>query len=60
MDLFAADVTDLPEGTVRRGDLATLVGEGMSADDLAAAMGTIGYEVLTGLGRRYHRVYKGA
>ena len=60
MDLFAADVTDLPEGTVRRGDLATLVGEGMSADDLAAAMGTIGYEVLTGLGRRYHRVYKNA
>ena len=60
MDLFAADVTDLPEGTVRRGDLATLVGEGMSADDLAAAMGTIGYEVLTGLSRRYHRVYKNA
>ena len=60
MDLFAADVTDLPEGTVRRGDLATLVGEGMSVDDLAAAMGTIGYEVLTGLSRRYHRVYKNA
>jgi alanine racemase len=60
MDLLAADVTDLPEGTARRGNLATLVGEGMSADDLAAAMGTIGYEVLTGLGQRYHRVYKNA
>ena len=23
-------------------------------------MGTVGYEVLTNLGRRYHRVYKGA
>ena len=60
MDLFAVDVTSLPEGTVRRGDLATLIGDGMSIDDLAAAMGTIGYELLTNLGRRYHRVYKGA
>jgi alanine racemase len=60
MDLFAVDVTSLPEGIVRRGDLATLIGDGMSIDDLAAAMGTIGYELLTNLGRRYHRVYKGA
>jgi alanine racemase len=60
MDLFAVDVTTLPEGSVRRGDLATLIGDGMSIDDLAAAMGTVGYEVLTNLGRRYHRVYKGA
>ncbi|HBC09278.1 MAG TPA: hypothetical protein DC046_17100, partial [Rhodospirillaceae bacterium] len=27
------------------------------ADDLAAQAGTIGYEILTSLGRRYHRVY---
>ncbi|HEU4358852.1 MAG TPA: alanine racemase [Xanthobacteraceae bacterium] len=60
MDVLAADVTDLPDGTVRRGDFATLIGDGMSVDDVAAAMGTIGYEVLTHLGRRYHRVYKGA
>jgi alanine racemase len=58
MDLFAIDVTDLPEGTVRRGDFATLIGEGMSADELATSLGTIGYEVLTSLGRRYHRIYK--
>ena len=42
----------------RRGDLATLLGDGISVDDLAAAAGTIGYEVLTSLGRRYHRVYR--
>ena len=60
MDLFAVDVTDLPEGTVRRGDLATLIGEGLTVDALAASLGTIGYEVLTNLGRRYHRVYKNA
>ena len=60
MDVLAVDVTDLADGTVRRGDLATLIGDGMSVDDVAAAMGTIGYEVLTHLGRRYHRVYTGA
>jgi alanine racemase len=60
MDLLAVDVTDLPEGAARRGSLATLIGEGVSVDDLAAGMGTIGYEVLTNLGRRYHRTYRGA
>jgi len=60
MDLTAIDVTDLPEGKARRGEFATLIGEGVSVDDLAAGMGTIGYEVLTSLGRRYHRVYMGA
>lgn len=60
MDLFALDITDLAAGSVRRGDFATLIGDGMNVDDLAAAMGTISYEVLANLGRRYHRVYKGA
>jgi alanine racemase len=60
MDLIAVDVTDLAEGTARRGDFATLIGEGMSIDELAAAMGTVSYEVLTNLGRRHYRVYKGA
>jgi alanine racemase len=59
MDLLAADVTDVAEGGVRRGDLATLIGNGASVDDLAAGMGTIAYEVLTSLGRRYHRIYRG-
>jgi alanine racemase len=59
MDLLAVDVTDLAPGAVRRGDLATLIGDGLTVDDLAAGMGTIGYEVLTLLGRRYHRLYKG-
>lgn len=59
MDVLAVDVTDLSDGAVRRGDFATLIGGRLSVDDLAAGMGTIGYEVLTHLGRRYHRVYKG-
>jgi alanine racemase len=60
MDLLAVDVTDLPTGAARRGDFATLIGDGVSVDDLATGMGTIAYEVLTNLGRRYHRIYKGA
>jgi alanine racemase len=59
MDLIAVDVTDLPERSARRGDFATLIGGDIGVDDLAAASGTIGYEVLTNLGRRDQRVYKG-
>jgi alanine racemase len=39
--------------------MVTLLGEGISVDELAHHFGTIGYEVLTSLGRRYARVYKG-
>jgi alanine racemase len=58
MDLLTIDITDLPENAGRRGDLATLIGDEITVDDLAKAAGTIGYEVLTSLGRRYHRVYR--
>jgi len=60
MDLMAIDVSDLPEGAARRGDMATLIGDELTVDELAKAAGTIGYEVLTSLGRRYHRVYRTA
>jgi alanine racemase len=59
MDLMAFDVTGLPEDQVRRGDGATLIGEGITIDDVAAWSGTIGYEILTGLGRRYRREWVG-
>jgi alanine racemase len=59
MDLVCVDVTDLPDGAVHRGDIATFVGGGLSVDDFAAAAGTIGYEVLTRLGMRCHLVYRG-
>jgi alanine racemase len=58
MDLIVVDVTDVEERLVSRGDLVTLLGEGIGVDDLAARAGTIGYEVLTSLGRRYRRVYR--
>jgi len=60
MDLFAVDVTDLPDGHARRGAFATVIGGDLSVDEWAGFLGTMSYEVLTGLGRRYHRIYKGA
>jgi alanine racemase len=60
MDLLAIDITALSEHTVRRGDLVTLIGGDIGVDELAVAAGTIGYEVLTNLGQRYHRVYQQA
>ena len=59
MDLIAVDITDLEKNAARRGHLATLIGDGITVDELAHHFGTIGYEVLTSLGRRYARIYKG-
>jgi alanine racemase len=59
MDLLAIDITDLPNNAARRGHMATLIGEGVTVDELAHHFGTTGYEVLTSLGRRFARVYKG-
>jgi alanine racemase len=59
MDLMAIDITDLPDKTARRGHMATLIGEGITVDELAHHFGTIGYEVLCSLGKRYARIYKG-
>jgi alanine racemase len=59
MDLMAIDITDLPHNAARRGHMVTLIGKGITVDELAHHFGTIGYEVLTSLGRRYARMYKG-
>ena len=59
MDLIAVDVTDIEKNAARRGHVATLIGEGITVDELAHHFGTIGYEVLTSLGPRYARIYKG-
>jgi alanine racemase len=60
MDLLTVDVSDLAENAVRRGDFATLIGAPLGVDEVGAAMGSISYEVLTSLGRRCHRFYRGA
>src|SRR3954453_20670972 len=59
MDLMAVDITDLDKNAVRRGHMVTLLGDGITVDELAHHFGTIGYEVLTSLGSRFARIYKG-
>lgn len=59
MDLITIDVTTVPEAQCRPGMTVDLIGPRHTVDDLAAQAGTIGYEILTSLGRRYHRVYAG-
>jgi alanine racemase len=59
MDLLTLDVTDLDPETTRPGSFAELIGPGHDIDAIAAEAGTSGYEMLTALGRRYHRVYSG-
>ena len=60
MDLITLDVSALSLAQCAVGTQATLLGEGVDIDDLADAAGTISYEILTHLGQRYQRVYKGA
>lgn len=56
MDLITLDVTDHP--AAREGAMVTLLGEQQGIDDLAAAAGTISYEILTSLGTRFKRRYR--
>jgi alanine racemase len=56
MDLIAVDISDLPKD-VHRGDWVTLLGDGIGVDEMAAWARTINYDVLTRLGRRFHRVW---
>ncbi|WP_105101988.1 alanine racemase [Microbulbifer pacificus] len=57
MDTCVFDISAL--STVQRARLEEfeLLGEGWTLDDMGAVAGTIGYEILTSLGRRYRRRY---
>jgi len=59
MDAIVLDLTDAPPSLARRGDFVELLGETTGVDALAERAGTIGYEILTRLGRRYARRYVG-
>jgi alanine racemase len=60
MDLAVFDVSTVDPAVARSGALIELLGEDYGIDAAAADAGTIGYEILTALGRRYHRIYHGA
>jgi alanine racemase len=59
MDMITLDVTGAAPESAHPGALVDLIGPELTADDVAEAAGTIGYEILTALGQRYHRVYQG-
>jgi alanine racemase len=58
MDLATFDVSKVPREAAYPGNAIELIGERYGVDDAAADAGTIGYEILTALGARYHRVYR--
>ena len=60
MDLAVFDVSAVDPSLARRGDFIELLGDDYGVDAAAADAGTIGYELLTALGRRCHRAYRGA
>ena len=55
MDMCMLDVTSIPD--VRHGDEITLFGEGLPVEEIASLVGTINYEIVTGIGKRVPRVY---
>jgi alanine racemase len=57
MDMTIFDITNVPGGLVRAGDYVELFGSNILVDDAARAAGTIGYEMLAGMGLRHQRRY---
>lgn len=55
MDQLTLDVTEVPG--VRPGDVATLIGEGITAEEVGEWSGTSSYEVLCAIGPRVQRRY---
>ena len=55
MDAITVDVSAVPG--VRPGDVVTLIGDGITADEVAEWSGTISHEILTSLGNRVARQY---
>lgn len=57
MDMITVDVTDIPCEAIHLGDFVDLLNDSLTIDELAIASGTIGYEIITALGRRCTRRY---
>ncbi|MFC5387657.1 alanine racemase [Aquamicrobium segne] len=60
MDSIILDISTLPEGALKEGDLVDLINAEQTIDDVAPSYGSIAYEVLTSLGHRFHRIHIGA
>ena len=55
MDLTAFDISQVPKSVQQKCKWIELFGQNIALDDAARSCGTIGYELLTGLGQRYIR-----
>jgi|HubBroStandDraft_4_1064222.scaffolds.fasta_scaffold01996_4 alanine racemase len=58
MDLMTFDVSGIDPALAHPGAMIELLGSAYGVDDAAVDAGTIGYEILTSLGARYHRIYR--
>ena len=58
MDLMTFDVSAIDPALTHPGAMIELLGDAYGVDDAAADAGTIGYEILTSLGSRFHRLYR--
>jgi alanine racemase len=50
-------MVQLPNNTINEGEEVEIIGENQTLNDLAKAMNTIPYEVLTSISKRVHRSY---
>lgn len=57
MDSMTVDISGLPHGALELGTMVEVLGNHQTLEMLAADAGTISYEILTRLGRRYQRRY---
>lgn len=60
MDFAALDVTCVGPEPPQAGEAVELLGPNITADDQGISAGSLGYEILTNLSRRYRRRYLGA
>lgn len=59
MDLIIIDVSEAPAAAAVRGAPVTLIGGALDLETVGAGAKTVGYEILTSLGRRQARRYVG-
>lgn len=55
MDQMMVDITDIPEAAFE--DEVTILGDGYTADEMASAIDTIGYEIICGISKRVPKIY---
>ena len=57
MNLITIDVSNVPDELAKRGAWVEVMRARVTVDDLTDRAGTIGYELLSRLSNRVHRIY---